>query len=298
MKRNINIINIIPRGYCKGVVSAIKIINDILDNNNYTKPIYIYGQLVHNKHVTNALNNKGIISIDDYTNIDEGTIIITAHGLASKERNLIINKGVNIIDTTCKEVVKIQNIIKEKILEGFTIVYYGKPNHPEANSIINDNSNIYLVSNKSDIDNLLLNSNTPIFFTNQTTMSYFDTIDILNCVKNKFINVNANIDICNASKRRQMAVYNNAKKCDIVLVVGDKKSNNTNKLKEICDSLDVKSFLIENIEDLKNINLFDNINVGITAGSSTPNKLVTEIIKTLEDDNYISLINDDDYIKF
>lgn len=298
MKRNINIINIIPRGYCKGVVRAIKMINDILDNDNYVKPIYMYGQLVHNKHVTNALNNKGIISINDYTNIDKGTIIITAHGLASKERNLISNKGIDIIDTTCKEVVKIQNIIKEKIVEGYTIIYYGKANHPEANSIINDNNNIYLVSNIDDVNNLILNINTPIFFTNQTTMSYFDTVDILNYIKSKFTNVTANIDICNASKRRQMAVYSDAKKCDIVLVIGDKKSNNTNKLKEICDSLNVKSFLIENIEDLKNIDLFDNINVGITAGSSTPNKLVNEIIKTLEDDDYISLINDDDYIKF
>lgn len=298
MKRNINIINIMPRGYCKGVVNAIKIINEILDDNNYCQPIYMYGQLVHNKHVTNALNNKGIISINDYSNIDKGTIIITAHGLASKEKELIISKGIKIIDTTCKEVLKIQNIVKEKIKEGYTIIYYGKQNHPEANSIINDNDNIYLVNNTQDINNLSLDSNIPIFFTNQTTMSYFDTLEILKVVKNKFNNVNANIDICNASKRRQMAVYNNAKKCDIVLVIGDKKSNNTNKLKEICDSLNVESYLIENIDDLKNFDLFDNINIGITAGSSTPNKLVNEIIKTLEDDNYVSLINDDDYIKF
>lgn len=296
MKRNINIINITPRGYCNGVVKAIKMINNVLNDNNFKKPLYIYGQLVHNKHVTNAFKNKGIITIDDYKNINEGTIIITAHGLSTIEKQYIINKGISIIDTTCKEVSKIQSIVKNKGKEGYTIIYYGKSNHPEANAIMNDNDNIYLVNNVNEVNDLIIEKTKPIFFTNQTTMSYFDTVNVLNCVKNKFNNVDANIDICDASRRRQIAVRNYAKKCDIVLVIGDKKSNNTNKLKDICDSLNVKSYLIENIGDLNMIPLYDNITIGITAGSSTPNKLINEVIKTLEDDEYISLITDDDYI--
>lgn len=298
MKRNIEIINITPRGYCNGVVRAIKMINDLLYNGNYKKPLYMYGKLVHNAHVTNALINKGVIMIDDYNNINEGTIIVTAHGLSKKEQNYILSKGIDIIDTTCKEVTKIQNVVKDKINEGYVVLYYGKNNHPEAKAVLNDNDNVFLVNNKQDVLNLNIDVNTKIFFTNQTTMSYFDTLEIMKVIKAKFSDVDVNIDICTASKQRQIAVYNQARNCDIVLIVGDKNSNNTAKLKDISESFNIKSYLIENIEDLNNIKIIDNMKIGITAGSSTPNKLVDEVIKTLLDDEYVSNINDNDYISF
>lgn len=298
MKRNIEIINITPRGYCNGVVRAIKMINDLIKSDDYKKPLYMYGQLVHNTHVTNALINKGVIMINDYHNINEGTIIVTAHGLSLKEQNYILSKGLDIIDTTCTEVTKIQNVVKEKVDEGYIVLYYGKHNHPEAKAVLNDNNNVYLVNNIKDVLNLNIDSNSNIFFTNQTTMSYFDTLEIMKVIKEKFKNVDVNIDICTASKRRQIAVFNEARKCDIVLIVGDKSSNNTAKLKDISESLNIKSYLIENISDLNNIDIYDNMKIGITAGSSTPNKLVNEIIKTLEDSDYISSITDNDYIDF
>lgn len=296
MKNNIEIINITPRGYCNGVVRAIKIINDLIKSDNYKKPLYMYGQLVHNTHVTNALVNKGVIMIDNYHNINEGTIIVTAHGLSLKEQNYILSKGLDIIDTTCTEVTKIQNVVREKVEDGYVVLYYGKLNHPEAKAVLNDNSNVILVSSIEDVLNLNIDINSNIFFTNQTTMSYFDTLEVMKAIKAKFNNVDVNIDICTASKRRQIAVYNKCKECDIVLVIGDKLSNNTNKLKDICEKLNVKSYLIESITDLNTIDIYDNIKIGITAGSSTPNKLVNEIIKTLEDNSYVSKINDDDYI--
>ena len=90
-------------------------------------------------------------------------------------------------------------------------------------------------------------------------MSYFDTLEVMKVIKEKFNNVDVNIDICTASKRRQIALYNEARKCDIVLIIGDKSSNNTAKLKEISESFGIKSYLIENIEDLKNIEITNNI---------------------------------------
>ncbi len=295
MKRNIEIINITPRGYCNGVVKAIKKINDLLKDNKYEKPLYMYGELVHNTHITNALKDEGIITIKDYTNLHKGTIIVTAHGLSENEKQIIINQGLHIIDTTCKEVLKIQNLVKEKIHDGYTVLYYGKLNHPECKAVLNDNNNIILITSINDIKNINV-GNKKIFFTNQTTMSYFDTLNIIEQLKLKFPNIEINIDICTASKQRQLAVNEKARLCDIVLVIGDKKSNNTNKLKEICEELHIKSYLIESIEDLYNVDLFNGIKVGITAGSSTPNKLVNEIINTLQDDSYISKLNDKDYI--
>ena len=298
MKRNIEIINITPRGYCNGVVRAIKMINDLIKNDNYKKPLYMYGQLVHNTHVTNALVNKGVIMLNDYHNINEGTIIVTAHGLSLKEQNYILSKGLDIIDTTCTEVTKIQNVVKEKVDEGYIVLYYGKQNHPEAKAVLNDNDNVYLVNTVQDVLDLNIDTNSNIFFTNQTTMSYFDTLEVMKAIKEKFNNVDVNIDICTASKRRQIAVFNEARKCDIVLIIGDKSSNNTAKLKDISESFNIKSYLIENISDLNNIDIYDNMKIGVTAGSSTPNKLVNEVIKTLEDSDYISCITDDDYIDF
>lgn len=297
MKRNIEIINITPRGFCNGVVKAIIMINNVLKENKYKKPLYIYGELVHNTHITNAFKDEGIITIKDYSTIKEGTIIVTAHGLSEHEKQTIISQGVDIIDTTCKEVLKIQTLVKEKINDGYTVIYYGKLNHPECKAVLNDNDNIILVTNINDVKNININSD-KLFFTNQTTMSYFDTLDIINELKKKYSNIDVNIDICTASKQRQVAVYDKCKECDIVLVIGDKKSNNTNKLKEICESLNIKSYLIETIEDLNKVDLYDNIKIGITAGSSTPNKLVNEIIKSLEDDEYISNLSNKDLITF
>lgn len=296
MKRNIEIINITPRGYCNGVVRAIKMVNDLLKDNNYPKPIYMYGELVHNTHVTNALIESGIIIINSYETITEGTLIITAHGLSSIEKEILKNKGLYIVDTTCKEVNKIQTLVKDKLLENYIVLYYGKQNHPECKAVLNDNPNVILISNEEDINNLNINDNNKIFFTNQTTMSYFDTMNIANKLKEKYKNVDVNVDICTASKQRQLAVYNKCRECDLVLIIGDKKSNNTNKLKDICNQLNINSYLIESIDDLKNITIADNIKIGITAGSSTPNKLINEIINSLLDTDYISNIKNSDYI--
>ena len=143
--------------------------------------------------------------------------------------------------------------VLNKINEGYIVLYYGKHNHPEAKAVLNDNQNVYLVSNEQDVNRLDIDINSKIFFTNQTTMSYFDTLKIMHVVKNKFNNVDVNIDICNASRMRQIAVYNKARECDVVIVVGDKKSNNTAKLRDICNDFNIKNYLIENIEDLTNM---------------------------------------------
>lgn len=298
MSKNINIIKIIPQGYCKGVVNAIKNINTLLKKNEYKRPLYMLGGLVHNKHVTDAFNELGIITVNDYHGLTCGTLIVTAHGLSYKDKQNIINQGLDLVDQTCTEVLKIQELVKQKVNDGYTVIYYGKLNHAECKAVISTSEKIQLITSLNDIDKLDIKNN-KIFFTNQTTMSYFDTLDIIDKLKLKYPNIEVNIDICNASKLRQQAVYNNAKNCNIILIVGDHTSNNTNKLKEIAESFkNCKAYLIENINDIKNVDIKDDDTIGITAGASTPNRLVNEIIKTLEDDNFISNLTNKDYIDF
>lgn len=288
------IIKIVPQGFCKGVVSAIIQLNKILKENNYKKPLYMLGGIVHNQHILDAFTELGVTIINDFSNINEGTIIITAHGLSNKRKNKIIEKGLDIIDTTCKEVKLIQDIIKEKIKDDYSIIYYGSSKHPECKSILEDNESINLIENISNIDKLSIN-NSKIFFASQTTAAFDDVEEIYNKLLNKYPHITKIIDVCSATKQRQNALKEKAKLCDLVIVIGDKKSNNTNKLKEIA-SLYTKAILIENIEEVKNIN-FNNIKtLGITAGASTPNILVDEIIKTINDKNYISKITNQDYI--
>ena len=287
------IIKIRPQGFCKGVINAIKYLNDNLDKAK--KPIYMYGSLVHNEHVINAYKMLGIIQIDDLDKVNDGTIIITAHGLSNYKRNIIKSKGIDIIDTTCMEVRKIQDIIFEKEKDNYEIIYYGSKNHPECKAILEDHSSIHLIQSINDIYTLNINSD-KILFASQTTASYLDIKLIEELLIKKYPNIEMISDICSATKMRQLALIENCKICDMVLIIGDPHSNNTNKLKDIASKY-TKSYLIEDIEDIKKID-FKNINtLGITAGASTPNILVDEIIKSINDNNYISNIKNEDYIK-
>ena len=287
------IIKIRPQGFCKGVINAIKYLNVNLDKAK--KPIYMYGSLVHNEHVINAYKVLGIIQIDDLDQVNDGTIIITAHGLSNYKRNIIKSKGIDVIDTTCIEVRKIQDIIFEKEKDNYEIIYYGSKNHPECKAILEDHSSIHLIQSINDIYTLNINSD-KILFASQTTASYLDIKLIEDLLIKKYPNIEMISDICSATKMRQLALIENCKICDMVLIIGDPHSNNTNKLKDIASKY-TKSYLIEDIEDIKKID-FNNINtLGITAGASTPNILVDEIIKSIKDKTYISNIKNEDYIK-
>ncbi len=292
------IIKINPQGFCKGVINAIYTLNKSLKDNNYSTPLYMLGGIVHNKHIINAYINKGIkiIKFEDIDNINEGTILITAHGLSNAKKEYIISKGLKIIDTTCMEVKKIQDVINEKEKEGFDVIYYGSSSHPECKAILEDHKNIHLIENYKDIENLNIKNNN-IMFTSQTTSSSFEISKIEKVLEFKYPQLIKISDICNATKYRQQALIEKAKECDLVLIIGDKLSNNTKMLVNLANKY-TKAIQIENHDELDNINLKGVKKLGITAGASTPNILVDEIIKKINDDNYIINLEDDDYINY
>lgn len=288
------IIKIIPQGFCKGVVNAIKMLNQTIKKDNYQKPLYMLGGIVHNKHIINAYVEKGVKVIDNIDNITSGTILITAHGISNKMRKQIMSKKLDIIDTTCIEVKKIQEIIKCQIREGYDVIYYGKENHPECKAILEDNPSIHLIQSINDIQNLSI-TNKRILFSSQTTASYSEIKIIEDLLLIKYPKITMISDICNATKIRQLALIEKAQECDLVLVIGDKLSNNSTRLALIANEF-AKTILIENIEEIKNIDFSNIKKLGITAGASTPNILVDEIIKSIKDNNYISNLKDTDYI--
>lgn len=280
---------IVPSGYCKGVVNAIKLAKDTktkYPNDN----IYVLGMIVHNSFVTEELSNLGIITLDDtykskeelLDEIDKGIVIFTAHGISDQIKQKAINKGLTCVDATCTDVLKTKESIINHLKQDYDVIYFGKKNHPEANAIISISDRIHLITNKDDLIKLNIN-NEKIFLTNQTTMSYLELAELINLAKDKYPNILIEKEICNATSSRQLAI-SNIKDCDLLYVVGDQKSNNTNKLVDIGRNAGIKKvLLIRNYKDINRTDLENVNNVCVSAGASTPPSLIDEVI------NYLSL---------
>ena len=292
------IIKVNPQGFCKGVIRAIAIINKALKNNDIKKPIYMLGGLVHNKHIINAYEEKGIIVINSLDNITEGTVIITAHGVSDKVIQIIKERNLGLINATCFDVLRTHNIIKDKIQAGYDVIFYGKFDHPETKGILGISDKIKLIEKISDIKKLFI-QNDKIIFSTQTTMSYLDVLEIIEEVKKYYPHIETYEDVCTATKERQTALIREAKSADLCIVVGDPISNNTNKLKEVClKYTTTPCLMVETIADLKSYD-FNGINkVVITAGASTPTAIVEEIIEGLKNNNFESRLTGDDYLRF
>lgn len=282
-----NVKRVIPSGYCKGVVNAINIAKSTKENNPDV-PIYILGMIVHNSYVTEQLSKLGIITLDDskkskeelLDEIDEGIVILTAHGTADYIKEKAIKKGLKIVDGSCEDVLKTKKIIIDYLNSAYDVIYFGKKGHPEANAIIAISDKIHLVSNIQDINDLNIN-NDKIVITNQTTMSYLELNTMISLIIEKYPYAKTVKEICNATSTRQMAVEN-IKDADALYVVGDKKSNNTNKLADVAKANGiVKTFLISNKDEINKKDLEGLNNIYVTAGASTPPILIDEVIEYL-----------------
>lgn len=277
---------VVPSGYCKGVVNAINIVKKTKEqypNEN----IYILGMIVHNSYVSKQMEDLGVITLEDpnlskeelLDTIDKGVVIFTAHGISDKIKQKALDQGLICVDASCVDVLKNKDLIKSYLDKGYDVVYFGKKKHPEAEAILSLSNNIHLVSNISDIDNLNI-SNDNLFITNQTTMSYLEVEDMLKLIKDKYPTCIIQKEICNATSSRQLAITN-IKDGDVLYVVGDVKSNNTNKLKEIGLKYFKKVFLISNYKDINKKDLVNENKIYVTAGASTPPILIDEVIDYL-----------------
>ncbi len=289
------VIKIMPRGFCFGVVSALKIAVNAAYDESLPRPIYILGNIVHNHFISEALNHIGLITVDDKQKtrhelldlIDSGTVIFTAHGVSDDVIKKAHDKGLYLINATCKFVNKTNDYIKQKISKGYDVIYIGKKHHPEPEGALGINpKKIHLVENINDIKNLNIN-NQKITITNQTTMSYWDVENLANKIKELYPTAEFLNEICNATQVRQEAVLKKAIQADVTIVVGDPLSNNTNKLASISESkANTHSHLIESVEDIDPEWFKDAQTVAVTSGASTPTAITNEVIKFLEDFDY------------
>ncbi|AGK54947.1 4-hydroxy-3-methylbut-2-enyl diphosphate reductase [Bacillus sp. 1NLA3E] len=284
-----NVIKISPRGYCYGVVDAMVIARNAALDKTLPRPIYILGMIVHNKHVTDAFEEEGIITLDGKNRleilekVDKGTVIFTAHGISPEVRELAKQKGLVTIDATCPDVTKTHNLILEKEKEGYQIIYIGKKGHPEPEGAVGVAPHaVHLVETVADVESLTLSAD-HIIVTNQTTMSQWDVNHIMETVKNKFPHVEIHNEICMATQVRQEAVADKASEADVLIVVGDPKSNNSNRLAQVSEEIaSTKAYRIADITELNLDWLKDAKTVAVTSGASTPTPITKEVITFLE----------------
>lgn len=283
------VIKVSPRGYCYGVVDALVIARKAAMNKALPRPIYILGMIVHNHHVTEAFKEEGVITLDGkkridlLKDIDHGTVIFTAHGVSPEVRRLAEKKGLTTIDATCPDVTKTHELIKEKKKEGYHVVYIGKKGHPEPEGAIGVSpETVHLVETHDEVENLDIKAD-KIIITNQTTMSQWDVREIMNHVKKKYPQAEIHNEICLATQTRQEAVAEQAKDADLLIVVGDPRSNNSNRLAQVSKEIaDTPAHRIADLSELKLEWLTGVQKVAVTAGASTPTQLTKEVILFLD----------------
>ncbi len=284
-----DVIKIAPRGYCYGVVDAMVIAKNAALDKNLPRPIYILGMIVHNKHVTDAFIDEGIITLDGANRLEildqvkEGTVIFTAHGVSPEVKKLARDKGLVTIDATCPDVTRTHDLIKEKVAEGFQIIYIGKKGHPEPEGAVGvAPTHVHLVETVEDVNQLSLDSD-KIVVTNQTTMSQWDVADVMEKVKEKYPQTEVHREICMATQVRQEAVAEQAGEADVTIVVGDPKSNNSNRLAQVSEEIaGTRAYRIADLSELKLEWLQGAKTVAVTAGASTPTPITKEVITFLE----------------
>ncbi|RDU35401.1 4-hydroxy-3-methylbut-2-enyl diphosphate reductase [Neobacillus piezotolerans] len=284
------VIKISPRGYCYGVVDAMVIARNAALDKSLPRPIYILGMIVHNKHVTDAFAEEGIITLDGNNRreilekVDKGTVIFTAHGISPEVRSLAKEKGLVTLDATCPDVTKTHELIREKEAEGFKVIYIGKKGHPEPEGAVGVAApgTVFLVETAADVDALEIEHD-KIIVTNQTTMSQWDVAEIMKRVKEKYPHAEVHKEICMATQVRQEAVAEQAGEADVLIVVGDPKSNNSNRLAQVSEEIaGTKAYRIADIAELDLEWLKDASTVAVTAGASTPTPITKEVISFLE----------------
>ncbi|CAM3292641.1 4-hydroxy-3-methylbut-2-enyl diphosphate reductase [Paenibacillus lupini] len=283
------IVKISPRGYCYGVVDAMVLALQTAKNLDLPRPIYILGMIVHNAHVTDAFEQEGVITLDGENRleileqIEQGTVIFTAHGVSPEVRNRAREKGLTIVDATCPDVTKTHDLIREKVAEDYHIIYIGKKGHPEPEGAIGvAPDRVHLIERVEDIAKL----NVPegrIIITNQTTMSQWDIRLIISKLIETYPKAEIHNEICLATQVRQEAVAEQAGAAQLCIVVGDPRSNNSNRLAQVSEEIaGVTAYRVADVSEIKQEWLVGIERVAVTSGASTPTPITKEVIAYLE----------------
>jgi len=273
-----------PRGFCAGVERAIEIVERAIDK--YGPPIYVRHEIVHNKRVVEELRKKGAIFVDEVDQIPDNSVtIFSAHGISAAVEEQARERNLPIIDATCPLVSKVHKEGQIHAQNGRSIILIGHASHPEVEGTMGRiPGKAHLVTNIEDVDKLVLPDESQVAYVTQTTLSVDDTRGIIKALNNRFPKiVGPDVrDICYATQNRQEVVRNIVGHVEILIVVGAENSSNSNRLKEIGAEKGIPSYLIDEAKNL-DLNWLEGVRtIGVTAGASAPEELVTELLVLLK----------------
>lgn len=274
-----------PRGFCAGVERAIEIVERSLKL--YGPPVYVRHEIVHNKRVVEGLKAKGAVFVEELGEVPEGAItVFSAHGVSQKVADEARRRELPVLDATCPLVAKVHKEGQRYAEKGYEVILIGHEGHPEVEGTMGRiPGKVHLVSTVEAVGNLEPLDPTKLAYVTQTTLSVDDTRDVIDALTKRFpAIVGPDVkDICYATQNRQLAVREMAQQVDLVLVVGAHNSSNSNRLRDIVAEMGVPSYLIEDASAL-DPDWFKNVgSIGITAGASTPEELVHELIDRMRD---------------
>jgi 4-hydroxy-3-methylbut-2-enyl diphosphate reductase len=278
-----------PRGFCAGVDRAIEIVETALDL--IGPPIYVRHEVVHNRFVVESLRERGAIFVDSLDDIPDGkTVIFSAHGVAQDVKDEANTRELQVFDATCPLVTKVHMEVVRHCKNGDSVVLIGHKGHPEVEGTMGQyrcpqmEGEILLIETPEDVAKLNIKNPQKIGYVTQTTLSIDDTVEVISALRKRFPEISGQKkdDICYATQNRQDAVKELAGECDLILVVGSPNSSNSNRLRELAEKQGRTSYLIDGADDIEQQWLHGVEVVGVTAGASAPEVVVSDVIKRLQ----------------
>lgn len=272
-----------PRGFCAGVAYAIEVVELAL--RIHGAPVYVRHAIVHNEWVVRGFEARGVIFVEDISDIPEGAVVVfSAHGVSPEVRRESAARNLTIIDATCPLVTKVHNEAKHFAAKDYLMLYIGHVGHVEAEGTMGEAPDrMILVETPDDAERVELPPHGRLAVLTQTTLSVDEVRATLEVLQRRFphLETPAKEDICYATTNRQLAVRELAKQCDLVLIVGSQTSSNSNRLREAAEVLGVRSFLINSPDEVQPEWLAEHRVIGISSGASTPEEIVEEVVGRL-----------------
>jgi 4-hydroxy-3-methylbut-2-enyl diphosphate reductase len=281
--KQVKIILANPRGFCAGVNMAIESLERALEL--YGTPLYVYHEIVHNRHVVERFRARGVVFVDRIEDVPEGgNVLYSAHGVAPFIRKIAGQRRLHAIDATCPLVTKVHLEAVRFAREGYTILLIGHEGHDEVIGTMGEApASICLVQDVADVDRLQLPANARVAYLTQTTLSVDDAEVIIGALRRRFPHIvgPSRDDICYATQNRQEAVKDLVPEADLVMVLGSQNSSNSQRLAELARSMGKPAYLIDSVKEIDDA-WFRGVNaVVITAGASAPEEVVEECLAYL-----------------
>jgi 4-hydroxy-3-methylbut-2-enyl diphosphate reductase len=276
-KESMKIIMAKEVGFCKGVQEAVKKVFFLLKEN---APVYTLGPIIHNPQMVERLSAMGAKVIKDDKLPRDGYILVRSHGVPKSLMEKALRCGANVVDTTCVNVKKVQQVAEEQRKLGKEAIFVGKLHHPETESVKEILPTLHIVESVEDLEALPNMKEASLFC--QTTVSFFLFEEVREKLKEKVERLSVFDTLCVANKRRQKEASLIAKRADIVFVVGGRNSANTNTLYNICANSNSSTYHIETEEQIKEWMLEGVETVGLLTGTSTPSWVLEEVVEKIK----------------